>query len=746
MRGLGFPPVPILGICIAAILLSFSTIQGQLAGTIDVRDVSPNAGLAFSAPVKLAPWWPTAVWGSEVGQFPSGELELFENGHPLGPGDTAHGEIRQQGHGRFSHWGQGVVFSSSDGSDPRTNGRGYTYRVGAGLPAIWQISGVISLALSWIGVVGNARHRRTWLRFSHRWLIEPANAATRFVTKGILVVTCLAATLGAVIYFWMSGVSGHLGLAGFLPVSDALGYYRCALALGDIEWCGRRDLYPLALQSLLTAAGGRVGLALLYQGAIQGLAIAAFGLVSLRIFGFAVSALVSLGLVTFAYYWSLGNLMTEALGFPAGLIAASLLLAYSIERRSWILAVGVAMLSFALTARAGAILALPLIASWGYWCAKPNGRIFHLPSVALMLSAVLVGPTLQMIGAWSMGANLANTGGNFATELYGLSTGTRDWSQSYRDFSAQFKTQTESAVFRDISSVAMEKIRAHPEIFFKSLLYNEIDFCRALFDFLGGGVQLSRVATAFMALGLLRCVLRWRSALSHLLFAALLGELISAPLIYDSALIRGFATTIWIRPLLAAVGLLFATEIVFLAVRPAESQQRGKFSNFASLALPTTIAGLLISLPLLAIASRSTSNRIPIDSVGISCPSGDQRVLAQIGHESMAITIGNKGMVDILSPLAGPLVVPPGEVEADAARSGAWYSQNVGRLPAGASVIYTFERQAEHHGRFLALFWGGPVPILEGGKYVFCVGNQASDRRLGDFPLQSVDSVTPVLE
>jgi RNA polymerase sigma factor (sigma-70 family) len=60
-------------------------------------------------------------------------LALFENGIRLGPAHTLHREIRDHGNGRFSHWhfkgGQVLYFSASDNSDPRVNGRTYTYRV-----------------------------------------------------------------------------------------------------------------------------------------------------------------------------------------------------------------------------------------------------------------------------------------------------------------------------------------------------------------------------------------------------------------------------------------------------------------------------------------------------------------------------------------------------------------------------------------------------------------------------------------
>ena len=50
---------------------------------------------------------------------------LYEDGKPLGPAHTLHADISKLGHGRFSHWGKIIIFSTSDNSDPNTNGREY---------------------------------------------------------------------------------------------------------------------------------------------------------------------------------------------------------------------------------------------------------------------------------------------------------------------------------------------------------------------------------------------------------------------------------------------------------------------------------------------------------------------------------------------------------------------------------------------------------------------------------------------
>jgi pectate lyase len=52
---------------------------------------------------------------------------LCESGHNIGTPHTTHDSIRQLGKGNYSHWKNGgLFFSSSDGSDPNTNGRQYT--------------------------------------------------------------------------------------------------------------------------------------------------------------------------------------------------------------------------------------------------------------------------------------------------------------------------------------------------------------------------------------------------------------------------------------------------------------------------------------------------------------------------------------------------------------------------------------------------------------------------------------------
>lgn len=54
-------------------------------------------------------------------------LRIFEDGVEIGPAHTLHADIRAKGRGRFSHWKSSLYLSATDNSDPRTNGRTYTY-------------------------------------------------------------------------------------------------------------------------------------------------------------------------------------------------------------------------------------------------------------------------------------------------------------------------------------------------------------------------------------------------------------------------------------------------------------------------------------------------------------------------------------------------------------------------------------------------------------------------------------------
>jgi len=91
---------------------------------------------------------------------------LQENGRALGPADSQHAFIRDEGRGRYSFWHDYVIFSTSDNTDPRTNGRRYGVLqppiTRAWAAAIYVIGGIllavaVSLAVRRPGATAESR-------------------------------------------------------------------------------------------------------------------------------------------------------------------------------------------------------------------------------------------------------------------------------------------------------------------------------------------------------------------------------------------------------------------------------------------------------------------------------------------------------------------------------------------------------------------------------------------------------------
>ena len=113
----------------------------QQVGGFDLRAALPASmsqpvqGHAFS--VALDGVFPTHWWDAIIYQKKEdtnddprrSTLRVFEDGRELGRPHSVHQDIFDQGAGRYSHWGNTLIFASSDNTDPRTNGRSYTVRL-----------------------------------------------------------------------------------------------------------------------------------------------------------------------------------------------------------------------------------------------------------------------------------------------------------------------------------------------------------------------------------------------------------------------------------------------------------------------------------------------------------------------------------------------------------------------------------------------------------------------------------------
>ncbi|MBX3354377.1 MAG: hypothetical protein KF724_01610 [Phycisphaeraceae bacterium] len=119
--------------CVVALLVTlglhgFAAWRGEPAqGVIDPARVRHDGGQAFAAPLTERParWLAIPNDGAGLSVIEVVEVDGAKR-TPLGPGHAPPDLVRERGGGAFNHWGE-LLFSSSDGSDPRTNGRRYEW-------------------------------------------------------------------------------------------------------------------------------------------------------------------------------------------------------------------------------------------------------------------------------------------------------------------------------------------------------------------------------------------------------------------------------------------------------------------------------------------------------------------------------------------------------------------------------------------------------------------------------------------
>jgi hypothetical protein len=162
-----------------------------------------DGDFAFTVPVEPPPLFATHA---DSNREPTvSRLRLFENGQELGPAHALGTTVKGTGHGAFSHWASHVYFSSSDGSNPRTNARSYT--VGFPVYLTWaaQVAaflGLPGLIAAIAAIIGGVRLllRREWRPPVYR---DSVRLGGRFMAAVFLTAI---AVVGAVTWSGLGGV------------------------------------------------------------------------------------------------------------------------------------------------------------------------------------------------------------------------------------------------------------------------------------------------------------------------------------------------------------------------------------------------------------------------------------------------------------------------------------------------------------------------------------------------------------
>jgi len=203
---------------------------------------------AFAARLDPAlPFW-LRCFGDTLASGRTSDLELFEDGRPIGPGHAPHQEISELGGGRYSHWHRRLLLSSSDGSDPRTNGRVYTVRVSA-RPAAWIEVSALLLAILGFCIGGRLAARGD-------------STLGRMLPQGFFVATVVGlfimwnAAIAALAPAWIGVQNDSESYLGSYSMRT-IGY---PLVLRSVAWVFG-DLRPLALLQVNSIIASQVLLA-----------------------------------------------------------------------------------------------------------------------------------------------------------------------------------------------------------------------------------------------------------------------------------------------------------------------------------------------------------------------------------------------------------------------------------------------------------------------------------------------------
>ena len=375
-----------------------------------------------------------------------------------------------------------------------------------------------------------------------------------------------------------SGNAAFAALFGRIPWGDAHGHFEGAQRLlwdGAFSFfSGRRPLNAAWLAVRLGATGGRLEAALIVQAVLLGLATFAAARTIGRRRGLA-PALAFFGVVLGLSADYLPSAATEPLGIT--LACASLAVLWAPGARGWLgpALVGLWLLDLSLQARPGAQFLLPCLGLWVLWTCRARWRA-ALAGIALVaIAGALLSASLNAL--YGTSDSSASSAG--AYPFYGLVSGS-NYRQIREDLGDELaRLPDERARTRLIYKRGWERFRADPGTAFRTLGRNLRKFAGKAPPVLYGVVSpqslvlspwdrafpapevlvrdrwLGRALLALAIAALARYL--WRAAWDERLFwlAAAAGVVLSAPVVYGDAGLRGLGASFPLIAGLLAIGL-----------------------------------------------------------------------------------------------------------------------------------------------------------------------------------------------
>jgi hypothetical protein len=531
--------------------------------------ITHDTGCAYVSPLHERPLaWPIAGF---IGDSPSdanvSTLILLENGKAVGKAHALHATIRANGLGDYSHWGKVLLFSASDCSDPRTNGRSYEVIMQSTLNrwahVSWFVAAIIagSMTKYYLSMVPRFRRLSNYVNELSQALFLSTDVLRRPVLGMLALSILLICTGSELLSMWRAEKSSGLAVAGAYQISDSMMYWLCSNSLldtGDFghplttgEWCQRRATYPTFLSGIAMVSQRNIFATLLMQAFIASTAIYLVMRQSAKYVGALGALLCAALLFVYARVDLLAMTMTENAGLVFSCVGIALLLQAS-ERRDVVwMAGGIAMISIALNARAGAFFILPFLVLWAgltAWLSRTN--IWQWVGVASI--AVLVGFMLQILLVLAVGGSPGSSHGNFSYTLYGLSVGGKGWQQVLIDHPEL--SGSDALTSKAVYGFAWKNLTAHPELFLDGLQKNISLFTTAGtygFEKLGAWSQFVEACWWFAWIPMF---INRRNPGYLLAALCSLGVVLSVPFLIGDGGARIFAASVAVDVLQVAIG------------------------------------------------------------------------------------------------------------------------------------------------------------------------------------------------
>jgi hypothetical protein len=645
-----------------------------------------------------------------------------------------HDQIRHEGKGRYSHWGDHVFFSSSDNTDPRTNGR--TYRaVYPSSTALWFDAASFLLVLTaLIRTVSNrwSRIRPVFLTGA-KFFLDPVFGDRRrpwgWFILGFAAITIVCIYI---IGLWWTGETINLSVAGVLPVSDALDYQSCAREIADLgyamDWCHRRPIYASFFASLWVLSGRHLEITLLLQATALTVCILIFAREAARWLGLGAALAVAIGVFLWAQKHAFALSMSENIGLALGLLALTLLLNAAGRGRLGIAQLGLAVLTLALHARAGAFFALPFVVLWIGYMAHKREKSFFLHSGVAVLSVVCA-TIINSALISSIGGELFGSHGNFAWTLYGLSVG-GDWSTAI-DQHPELAAYSGKEYFDQVYRLALENISKDPTVFVLSLLKNEARYFRwVLFDYAHGPIR-GALWLAWVSGFFLSAVFARSDPKAALLLAITLGEMTSAPLIAGDGGARLFAATSGVQPVLAAYAVIKILQMTafshlyasFPAAEVPGGRPRAAYTMLA-------VLGVAIALPHSPV--RKALAETPVAGIE-ACKKSYETVVATLHRNAVVLTVrGDKSPARVR-----PIRVRYRQLTAGISDN-SWFKSDF-RFDSPIQIIQAGQLLEDDFAKTKRLFWTGRDELALGSLLRLCV-DRAEKRSFAQAPYHRIAS------